>query len=103
VPAIDDSMARASSDGERVFTGDCGAHAAIGGQASQALIVQLEQEPGGHVMRVGRQSVGAEPVFIVSRWAGHYDAAFTMKTYVHATDDDLRQGTKTLARIHEIA
>ncbi|MGH3217864.1 MAG: tyrosine-type recombinase/integrase [Streptosporangiaceae bacterium] len=43
------------------------------------------------------------PISIVSRWAGHYDAAFTMKTYVHANDDDLRQGTKTLARIHNIA
>ncbi len=43
------------------------------------------------------------PISIVSKWAGHYDAAFTMKTYVHASDEDLRQGTKTLARIHKIA
>ena len=43
------------------------------------------------------------PISIVSKWAGHYDAAFTMKTYVHATNEDLRQGTKTLARIHKIA
>ena len=35
--------------------------------------------------------------------ACNYDAAFTMKTYVHASDEDLRQGTKTLARIHKIA
>jgi hypothetical protein len=31
------------------------------------------------------------------------DAAFTMRTYVHASDDDLMTGTKTLARIHKIA
>lgn len=43
------------------------------------------------------------PISIVSKWAGHYDAAFTMKTYVHATDEDLKQGTETLARIHNIA
>ena len=43
------------------------------------------------------------PISIVSKWAGHYDAAFTMKTYVHASDEDLRQRTKTLARIHKIA
>jgi integrase len=43
------------------------------------------------------------PVSIVSRWAGHYDAAFTMKTYVHASDGDLAQGRQALARIHKIA
>jgi integrase len=43
------------------------------------------------------------PISIVSRWAGHYDAAFTMKTYVHASDDDLAQGRQALAKIHKIA
>jgi integrase len=43
------------------------------------------------------------PISIISKWAGHYDAAFTMRTYVHATDEDLKQGTETLARIHKIA
>jgi integrase len=43
------------------------------------------------------------PISIVSKWAGHYDAAFTMKTYVHASDEDLKQGAETLARIHKIA
>ena len=43
------------------------------------------------------------PISIVSKWAGHYDAAFTMKTYVHASDEDLKQGTRTLGRIHKIA
>jgi hypothetical protein len=36
-------------------------------------------------------------------WAGHNDSAFTMKTYVHASDDDLKQGREELAKIHRIA
>jgi integrase len=43
------------------------------------------------------------PISIVSKWAGHYDSAFTMKTYVHADDDDLKQGRQALAAIHRIA
>jgi integrase len=29
------------------------------------------------------------PISIVSKWAGHYDAAFTQRTYIHASDNDL--------------
>ncbi len=36
------------------------------------------------------------------QWADHYEAAFTMKTYVHASDDDLKQGRQALAKIHKI-
>jgi integrase len=43
------------------------------------------------------------PISIVSKWAGHYDSAFTQKTYVHASDKDLHQGRAALARIHKIA
>jgi integrase len=43
------------------------------------------------------------PISIISRWAGHYDSAFTMKTYVHASDDDLQQGRQALAKIHRLA
>jgi integrase len=43
------------------------------------------------------------PISIISKWAGHYDAAFTMRTYVHASDEDLKEGTKTLARLYRIA
>ena len=39
---------------------------------------------------------------IISKWAGHYDSSFTMKTYVHASDDDLKQGRQALAKIHRI-
>ena len=43
------------------------------------------------------------PISIMSKWADHHDAAFTQRTYVHATTDDLEQGRKALARIHKIA
>ncbi len=43
------------------------------------------------------------PISIISKWAGHYDSAFTQKTYVHASDDDLQRGQAALARIHKIA
>jgi hypothetical protein len=34
--------------------------------------------------------------------AGHHDSAFTQKTYVHASDEDLQRGQAALARIHKI-
>jgi hypothetical protein len=40
---------------------------------------------------------------IISKWAGHYDSAFTQKTYVHASEEDLQRGQAALARIHKIA
>src|SRR5580658_6540628 len=43
------------------------------------------------------------PISVISKWAGHYDAAFTMKTYVHASDDDLKAGVRSLAKLHKIA
>jgi hypothetical protein len=39
----------------------------------------------------------------VSKWAGHYDAAFTMRTDVHASHEDLKQGRQAFAKIHKIA
>lgn len=43
------------------------------------------------------------PISIISKWAGHYDSAFTMRTYVHASDEDLMEGTKALAKLHKIS
>jgi integrase len=64
-------------------------------------------EPGAG--SAGRGIVGAAlmekagvPISIISKWAGHYDSSFTMKTYVHASDDDLKQGRRALAKIHRI-
>ena len=42
------------------------------------------------------------PISIISKWAGHYDSSFTMKTYVHASDEDLKQGRQALAKIYRI-
>jgi integrase len=43
------------------------------------------------------------PISIISKWAGHYDSAFTQKTYVHASGEDLQRGHAALAKIHKIA
>jgi integrase len=40
---------------------------------------------------------------IISKWAGHYDSAFTQKTYVHASEENLQRGQVALAKIHKIA
>jgi hypothetical protein len=37
------------------------------------------------------------------KWAGHFDSAFTQKTYVHANEEDLTQGAEKLATIYKIA
>jgi integrase len=42
------------------------------------------------------------PISIISKWAGHYDSSFTMKTYVHASAEDLEQGRQALAKIHRL-
>jgi len=43
------------------------------------------------------------PISVISKWAGHYDSAFTQKTYVHAESEDLAEGAKSLAKIYKIA
>ena len=40
------------------------------------------------------------PVSIIAAWAGHYSAAFTMATYVHANPEDLAAGRDALASIY---
>jgi integrase len=42
------------------------------------------------------------PISIVSRWAGHYDTAFTYSTYVHTSDEDLKTGTDALGKIYKV-
>jgi integrase len=42
------------------------------------------------------------PISIVSKWAGHYDTAFTYSTYVHASDEDLKTGTDALGKCHKL-
>jgi integrase len=43
------------------------------------------------------------PISVISKWAGHYDSAFTQKTYVHAESEDLAKGARSLAKIYKIA
>lgn len=40
------------------------------------------------------------PIAIIAKWAGHADPAFTMRTYVHADDDDLKVGLQSLTDLH---
>jgi integrase len=43
------------------------------------------------------------PISVISKWAGHYDSAFTQSRYIHASGDDLAQGAEKLAEIYKIA
>lgn len=43
------------------------------------------------------------PISVISKWAGHHDAAFTYRTYVHASNEDLETGATTLADLYKIA
>lgn len=43
------------------------------------------------------------PISVISKWAGHFDAAFTQSTYVHAAREDLQTGREALAKIYKIA
>ncbi len=49
----------AGPDRDGILAGLGGAHAAVGRQVGQALVIELEQQPGGDVMGVGGQGVGA--------------------------------------------
>ena len=57
-------------DRDGVFTRTGCVHAAIGCEVGQALVVQLEQQASGDVVRVGRQSVYAQTVIAVQRDRG---------------------------------
>jgi hypothetical protein len=45
-------------------------------------------EPGAG--SAGRSA--ADVALIISKWAGHHDSAFTQKTHVEASDEDLQHG-----------
>lgn len=42
------------------------------------------------------------PISVISKLAGHYDAAFTMARYVHASDEDLATARDELTRTYKI-
>ncbi|MFI0406487.1 tyrosine-type recombinase/integrase [Actinomadura sp. 3N508] len=43
------------------------------------------------------------PISVISKWAGHFDSAFTQKTYVHATTEDLQTGAEALGKLYKIS
>ncbi|MUN38981.1 tyrosine-type recombinase/integrase [Actinomadura litoris] len=43
------------------------------------------------------------PISVISKWAGHFDSAFTQNTYVHANPEDLAAGGEALAMLHKIS
>ena len=45
--------AGAGPDHAGIFAGDRGSHAPVGGRARQALVIELEQQPGRHMRHVG--------------------------------------------------
>ena len=65
----------AGSDGHGVLAGQGGAHAAVGGHAGQAAVIELEQQSGRDVMHVSGQRERAELVVAVERLACGVQAA----------------------------
>jgi len=39
------------------------------------------------------------PIAVISAWLGHADPAFTMRTYVHAQNDALKDAAAILQRV----
>lgn len=67
--------------------------------ARRAGVPPIRLHEGRHTALSLMEKAGV-PISIVSRWAGHYDTAFTYSTYVHAHDDDLATGTEALGGIY---
>ncbi len=68
-------IAGAGGDGDRIAAGLGGAHAAVGGEVGEALVVELEQQPGGDVMGIGGQRERAALGFAGQRQACSVQAA----------------------------
>lgn len=69
--------------------------------AKRAGVKTIVLHEGRHTALSLMEKAGV-PISIVSRWAGHYDTAFTYSTYVHASDEDLRTGTDALGKIYKL-
>lgn len=69
--------------------------------ARWAGVPRIRLHDGRHSCLTLMEHAGV-PISIISRWAGHYDSAFTYKQYVHASDDDLAAGRDALAKIYKI-
>jgi Site-specific recombinase XerD len=70
--------------------------------SKRAGVKRLVLHEGRHTALSLMEKAGV-PISVVSRWAGHYDASFTLRQYVHADHtEDMRQGTAALGQIYKI-
>ena len=74
----------------------------FGRVSKRAGVKRLVLHEGRHTALSLMEKAGV-PISVVSRWAGHYDASFTLRAYVHADHtEDMRQGTAALGQLHKI-
>lgn len=74
----------------------------FGRVARRAGVKRLVLHEGRHTALSLMEKAGV-PISIVSRWAGHYDASFTLRQYVHADHtEDMRQGADALGKLYKI-
>ncbi|WP_447005147.1 tyrosine-type recombinase/integrase [Saccharothrix isguenensis] len=71
----------------------------FGRLAKRAGVKRIVLHEGRHTALSLMEKAGV-PISIVSKWAGHYDTAFTYSTYVHASDQDLNTGTEALGKLY---
>jgi integrase len=73
----------------------------FGRVAKRAGVKRIVLHEGRHTA-LSLEKAGV-PISIVSRWAGHYDTAFTYRRYVHADHaEDLVQGTDALGKLYKL-
>jgi integrase len=68
--------------------------------AKRAGVRRITLHEGGRHTSLSLMEKAGVPTSIIAAWAGHYSAAFTMATYVHANPDDLAAGRDALAAIY---
>lgn len=73
----------------------------FGRLSKRAGVKRIVLHEGRHTALSLMEKAGV-PISIISKWAGHYDTAFTYSTYVHASEDDLQTGTDTLGKLYKI-
>lgn len=67
--------------------------------AKRAGVRRIRLHESRHTALSLMEKAGVKPS-IIAAWAGHYSAAFTMATYVHANPEDLAAGRDALAAIY---
>jgi integrase len=67
--------------------------------AARAGVRRIRLHESRHTTLSLMEKAGVPPS-IIAAWAGHYSAAFTMATYVHANPDDLVAGRDALSAIY---